>query len=106
MVDAGLYTVCATNEVGEACCSAILNVRPGNYMSYEGKATQSCQAAREILPRPGRTFMGTHKCGKERLVPHSEDPVCIGRPLPALFLMMKEMRGCLYLTRLGLGQPA
>ncbi|XP_053140297.1 striated muscle preferentially expressed protein kinase isoform X2 [Hemicordylus capensis] len=26
--DAGLYTVCATNEVGEACCSAILTVRP------------------------------------------------------------------------------
>ncbi|KAJ7346017.1 hypothetical protein JRQ81_001967 [Phrynocephalus forsythii] len=26
--DAGLYTVCATNEVGEACCSAILSVRP------------------------------------------------------------------------------
>uniref|UniRef100_A0A803U1S2 Ig-like domain-containing protein n=1 Tax=Anolis carolinensis TaxID=28377 RepID=A0A803U1S2_ANOCA len=28
VADAGLYTVCATNEVGEACCSAILNVRP------------------------------------------------------------------------------
>uniref|UniRef100_A0A8D0BPJ1 Ig-like domain-containing protein n=1 Tax=Salvator merianae TaxID=96440 RepID=A0A8D0BPJ1_SALMN len=28
VVDAGLYTVCATNEVGEACCSAILTVRP------------------------------------------------------------------------------
>ncbi|KAL8182995.1 UNVERIFIED_CONTAM: hypothetical protein K2H54_011326, partial [Gekko kuhli] len=26
--DTGLYTVCATNEVGEACCSAILTVRP------------------------------------------------------------------------------
>ncbi|XP_062972873.1 striated muscle preferentially expressed protein kinase isoform X2 [Elgaria multicarinata webbii] len=28
VADAGLYTVCATNEVGEACCSAILTVRP------------------------------------------------------------------------------
>ncbi|XP_060628877.2 striated muscle preferentially expressed protein kinase isoform X1 [Anolis sagrei] len=28
VADAGLYTVCATNEVGEACSSAILNVRP------------------------------------------------------------------------------
>lgn len=29
MTDAGLYTVCATNEVAETCCSAILTVRPG-----------------------------------------------------------------------------
>ncbi|XP_060543834.1 striated muscle preferentially expressed protein kinase isoform X2 [Pantherophis guttatus] len=28
MTDAGLYTVCATNEVAETCCSAILTVRP------------------------------------------------------------------------------
>ncbi|XP_054826431.1 striated muscle preferentially expressed protein kinase [Eublepharis macularius] len=28
VADGGLYTVCATNEVGEACCSAILTVRP------------------------------------------------------------------------------
>ncbi|XP_060117589.1 striated muscle preferentially expressed protein kinase isoform X2 [Heteronotia binoei] len=28
VADTGLYTVCATNEVGEACCSAILTVRP------------------------------------------------------------------------------
>ncbi|XP_025022994.1 striated muscle preferentially expressed protein kinase [Python bivittatus] len=28
VADAGLYTVCATNEVGETCCSAILTVRP------------------------------------------------------------------------------
>lgn len=34
MVDAGLYTVCATNEVGEACCSAILNVRPAPAESH------------------------------------------------------------------------
>nr|XP_034982660.1 striated muscle preferentially expressed protein kinase isoform X3 [Zootoca vivipara] len=32
--DAGLYTVCATNEVGEACCSAILTVRPAPAESY------------------------------------------------------------------------
>lgn len=29
MADAGLYTVCASNEVAETCCSAILTVRPG-----------------------------------------------------------------------------
>lgn len=29
MTDAGLYTVCASNEVAETCCSAILTVRPG-----------------------------------------------------------------------------
>ncbi|XP_061465384.1 striated muscle preferentially expressed protein kinase isoform X2 [Rhineura floridana] len=32
--DAGLYTVCATNEVGEACCSAILTVRPAPVESH------------------------------------------------------------------------
>ncbi|XP_066467680.1 striated muscle preferentially expressed protein kinase isoform X2 [Tiliqua scincoides] len=34
MIDAGLYTVCATNEVGEACCSAILSVRPAPAESH------------------------------------------------------------------------
>ncbi|XP_039210351.1 striated muscle preferentially expressed protein kinase isoform X3 [Crotalus tigris] len=28
MADAGLYTVCASNEVADTCCSAILTVRP------------------------------------------------------------------------------
>ncbi|KAJ6665501.1 hypothetical protein lerEdw1_003342 [Lerista edwardsae] len=40
MVDAGLYTVCATNEVGEACCSAILSVRPAPPESHNRLAAR------------------------------------------------------------------
>uniref|UniRef100_A0A670K409 Ig-like domain-containing protein n=1 Tax=Podarcis muralis TaxID=64176 RepID=A0A670K409_PODMU len=44
--DAGLYTVCATNEVGEACCSAILTVRPGK---WPGKLSSPVTSDEEYL---------------------------------------------------------
>lgn len=49
MTDAGLYTVCATNEVAETCCSAILTVRPGK--DKEGGRCQSSQTALEAAAR-------------------------------------------------------
>lgn len=73
MTDAGLYTACATNEVAETCCSAILTVRPGKGKGGEGGGRKvpeqpvcpgGCSQAGALRPEELEVHIPTSACEK------------------------------------------